>query len=138
MSRAPFAHVALFTGAGMGHLTPFLRLVTLLLHHNCQVTLITPLPTVSKAETELLSKFFSSFPRVNQLKFHLLPLDANATSKPSNDPFFLQVASICNSCNLLPLLLASLSPPFSAFVIDITLISPLLPIATPLASFPTC
>lgn len=119
-------HVALLPSAGMGHLTPFLRLASLLVHHNCQVTLITTHPTVSKAESDLISKFYSSFPQVNQLHFHLLPSSDPANS---NDPFFLRFDAIRNSSHLLPSLLDSVSPPLSAFIYDMTLISPLLPVA---------
>ncbi|XP_061371589.1 UDP-glycosyltransferase 708G1-like [Gastrolobium bilobum] len=131
MSLAPIVHVALLPSAGMGHLTPFLRLAALLVHHHCQVTLIIPHPTVSKVESELLSRFHSSFPQVNQVQFHLLPYDS-ATSNTSNDPSFLRFAAIRNSSHLLSLLLALVSPPLSAFVYDMTLISPVLPIANTL------
>ncbi|XP_061369708.1 UDP-glycosyltransferase 708G1-like [Gastrolobium bilobum] len=131
MSIAPIVHVALLPSAGMGHLTPFLRLAALLVHHHCQVTLIIPHPTVSKAESELLSRFHSSFPQVNQVQFHLLPSDSS-TSNTSTDPFFLRFAAIRSSCHLLSPLLASVSPPLSAFVYDMTLISPVLPIANTL------
>nr|QLF98865.1 2-hydroxyflavanone C-glycosyltransferase [Glycyrrhiza uralensis] len=121
----PVVHVALLPSAGMGHLSPFLRLASLLLHQHCHVTLITPQLTVSKAEEDLLSRFLSAFPQVNQLHFHLPPSDSTI----STDPFFLQFASIRSSSHLLTPLLSSLTPPLSSFIYDMTLISPLLPIA---------
>ncbi|OIW04722.1 hypothetical protein TanjilG_06714 [Lupinus angustifolius] len=127
MSEVPPIHVALLPSAGMGHLTPFLRLAAMLVHHNCHVTLITTHPTVSKSESDQISKFHSSFPQVNQLHFHLLPpSDASATKA---DPFFLRFEAIRSSSHLLPSLLSSVSPPLSSFVYDMTLISPLLPVA---------
>ncbi|XP_028761960.1 UDP-glycosyltransferase 13-like [Neltuma alba] len=119
-------HVALFPNAGMGHLTPFLRLAVLLVNRHCRVTLITPQPTVSMAESRLLSRFHSAFPQVSVLPFYLVPFDASTAN--SDDPFFLQFEAIRRSCHLLPSLLASVSPPLSAFVCDMTLISPVLPI----------
>ncbi|XP_054791977.1 UDP-glycosyltransferase 708G1-like isoform X2 [Prosopis cineraria] len=100
MSNAA-VHVALFPNAGMGHLTPFLRLAALLVDRHCRVTVISPQPTVSMAESKHLSRFHSAFP---------------------------QFEAIRRSCCLLPSLLASASPPLSAFVCDVTLISPVLPI----------
>ncbi|XP_057448147.1 UDP-glycosyltransferase 708G1-like [Lotus japonicus] len=130
MSPASVVHVALLPSAGMGHLTPFLRLAALLVRHHCHVTLITPQPTVSKAEQHLLTRFQSSFPDVNQVQFHVVPPDEDVPS--AADPFFLQFAAIRRSSHLLSPILASLSPPLSAFVYDMTLISPVLPIANTL------
>ncbi|CAK8536627.1 unnamed protein product [Lathyrus sativus] len=130
MSLVPVTHVALLPSSGMGHLIPFLRLAALLLQNQCHVTLITPQPTVTKAEELLLSQFHSSFPQVNKLEFHLLPSHDNdaVTTNTSTDPFYLQFASIRRSSHLLSPLLASLSPPLSAFIYDMTLVSPILPI----------
>ncbi|KAJ7953880.1 Glycosyltransferase [Quillaja saponaria] len=119
-------HVALFPSAGIGHLNPFLRFAALLVQRHCQVTLITPLPTVSLAESELISRFCSAFPQVNQIQFHLLPVD-DATVN-STDPFWLRFEAIRRSAHLLSPLLASLSPPLSAVVSDISLFSSLVPI----------
>ncbi|KAJ4822512.1 hypothetical protein Tsubulata_046912 [Turnera subulata] len=123
-------HVALLPSAGMGHLTPFLRLAASLLNHGCQVTLITTHPIVSKAETTLISTFLATFPQVKELQFHVQPLgpsDANST-----DPFFLQWEAIRRSIHLLSPLLSSLSPPPSALVADVSLISAVIPITTSL------
>jgi hypothetical protein len=123
-------HVAMFPSAGIGHLTPFLRLASLLLtHHHCKVTLITPLPTVSHAESQLLSHFHSSFPQLNLIPFHLPP------SPPpiSGDPFFFRVQTLRNSTHLLPPLISSLSPPLTVFISDIFLVTPLLSITQQLS-----
>ncbi|GAU21026.1 hypothetical protein TSUD_132380 [Trifolium subterraneum] len=123
-------HVAMFPSAGMGHLTPFLRLASLLLTHHCKVTLITPLPTISHAESQLLSNFHSSFPQLNLIPFHLPP----PPSPPiSGDPFFLRVQTLRNSTHLLPPLISSLSPPLSLFISDIFLLSPLISVTQKLS-----
>uniref|UniRef100_A0A2N9J2V5 Glycosyltransferase n=1 Tax=Fagus sylvatica TaxID=28930 RepID=A0A2N9J2V5_FAGSY len=114
-------HVALLPSAGMGHLTPFLRLATQLVHHHCHVTLITTHPTISLAESRLITRFLSAFPQVTQVQFHLLPLDL--TTANTTDPFFLRFETIRRSAHLLSPLLASLSPPLHALVYDVSLIS---------------
>ena len=122
----PHPHVALLPSAGMGHLTPFLRLATQLVHHHCNVTLITTHPIVSLSESKLITHFLTAFPQVNQVKFNLLPLDH--TTANSTDPFFLHFETIRRSAHLLFPLLASLSPPLHALVCDVTLISSVIPI----------
>ncbi|XP_054809974.1 UDP-glycosyltransferase 708G1-like [Prosopis cineraria] len=134
-------HVALLHSAGAGHLTPCLRLAALLVNRHCRVTLISPHPTVSMAESNLLSRFHSAFPQVSLLPFHLLPLDASTAN--SDDPFFLGFEAIRRSSHLLPSLLASVSPPISVFLCDVSLISPVLPITETLRIpfyilFPSC
>lgn len=128
-------HVAMFPSAGMGHLTPFLRLASLLLNNNCKVTLITPLPTVSLAESQLLDHFHSSFPQVNRVPFNLPP-PPQPSSSISVDPFFLRVQTLRDSTHLLPSLISSLSPPITVFISDILLLSPLNTITQKL-SLPT-
>ncbi|KAA0034456.1 UDP-glycosyltransferase 708D1-like protein [Cucumis melo var. makuwa] len=123
-------HVALFPSAGMGHLVPFLRLANILLRHNCKLTLITSHPPVSSAESHLISRFLSAFPQVNELKFHILPLDPSIAH--SDDPFFLQFEAIRRSVHVLNSPISALSPPLSAFVCDVTLISSGLLLATTL------
>ncbi|XP_027348668.1 UDP-glycosyltransferase 13-like [Abrus precatorius] len=124
-------HVGMMPSAGMGHLTPMLRLASLLLNHKCKVTIINPLPTVSQAEAQLLSRFRSTYPQVNQINLHLqLP---SPSLNSTNDPFFLRYEAICASTPLLTPFLSTLSPPLSAFVSDFFLISPLLSITQTLA-----
>ncbi|KAG2702460.1 hypothetical protein I3760_06G090700 [Carya illinoinensis] len=120
-------HIALLPSAGMGHLTPFLRLADLLVRRHCRVTLITTHPIVSLAESRLVSCFLSAFPQVTQLQFHLLPLDPS-TVKHSTDPFFIQYETIRRSAHLLSPLLATLSPPLHALVYDALLISSIIPV----------
>ncbi|CAL5212987.1 unnamed protein product [Lathyrus oleraceus] len=131
MSDESSVHVVMFPSAGMGHLTPFLRLASLLLNNHCKLTLITPLPTVSHAESQLLSHFHSSFPQLNLLPFHLPP----PPSPPpiSVDPFFHRVLTLRNSIHLIPPLISSLSPPISIFISDIFLVTPLLSITQKLS-----
>ncbi|GAU50186.1 hypothetical protein TSUD_131410 [Trifolium subterraneum] len=123
-------HVAMFPSAGMGHLTPFLRLATLFLNNNCKLTLIIPLPTVTHAESQLLTHFHSSFPQVNLIPFHLPP----PPSPPiSGDPIFVRVKTLRESTHLLPPLISSLSPPLTVFISDIFLVTPLLSITQKLS-----
>ncbi|CAK7338625.1 unnamed protein product [Dovyalis caffra] len=112
------AHVALLPSAGMGHLTPFLRIAALLSVQNVQVTFITPYPTVSLAESQALSSLFASFPQITRKQLHLLPLEKlNPTI--SDDPFYYHFV-IRQSSHLLSPLLSSLSPPLSAFITGMT------------------
>jgi hypothetical protein len=110
----------------MGHLTPFLRLAALLVHHHCRVTLVTTHPTVSLAESHFVSRFLSAFPEVSEVQFHLLPLDPSTVN--SADPFWLRFEAMRRSAHLLSPLLASLSPPLHALVFDVTLISSVIPV----------
>ncbi|KAK3026217.1 hypothetical protein RJ639_040502 [Escallonia herrerae] len=55
-------HVALLPSAGMGHLTPFLRLAAMLASRSCTVTLITIQPTISEAESTHITSFFATHP----------------------------------------------------------------------------
>ncbi|KAG6779340.1 hypothetical protein D5086_008726 [Populus alba] len=117
------AHVALLPSAGMGHLTPFLRLAASLTLQNVQVTFIIPHPTVSLSESQALSQLFASFPQIKHKQFHLLPLD-----NPSDDPFFEHFNLIKNSSHLLSPLLSTLNPPLSVFITDMSLASTVIPI----------
>ncbi|KAL9324319.1 hypothetical protein ACSQ67_009176 [Phaseolus vulgaris] len=116
-------HVALLPSAGMGHLNPCLRLAAVFLRHGCKVTLITPRPTVSIAESNIISRFCSFFPhQVTQIDFNLIPLDPT-TVAPNIDPFYLQFQTIRHSIHLLYPILSSLTTPLSAFIYNVALIS---------------
>ncbi|GMN32706.1 hypothetical protein TIFTF001_049801 [Ficus carica] len=119
-------HVALLPSAGMGHLTPFLRLAALLTAHDVQVTFITPHPTVSLSESQSLTHLFSSFPQITRKQLRLLPFDD--LSANSEDPFYYHFEVIRRSSHLLSPLLTSLSPPLSALVTDMSLASTVIPI----------
>lgn len=119
-------HVALLPSAGMGHLTPFLRLAALLTAHDVQVTFITPHPTVSLSESHSLTHLFSSFPQITRKHLHLLPFDD--LSADSEDPFYYHFEVIRRSSHLLSPLLTSFSPPLSALVTDMSLASAVIPI----------
>ncbi|KAK1297150.1 UDP-glycosyltransferase 72E1 [Acorus calamus] len=122
------AYVALLPSAGMGHLTPFLRLASSLVSLGCRVTLLRPLPIVSSAESLQFSDFLSSHPSVHCLDLHLLPFQPS--SADSTDPFFLQFESISRSAPLLlPQLLLPLEPKPSALVTDIFLASSVAPVS---------
>ncbi|KOM54608.1 hypothetical protein LR48_Vigan10g050000 [Vigna angularis] len=121
-------HVAFLTSTGMGHLNPCLRLASVFLRHGCKLTLIIPKPTVTLAESNLISRLCSSFPhQVTQIDFNLTPLDPT-TVNTTNDPFFHQYETIRRSVHLLSPILSSLSPSLSAFIVDVFLISPIPPI----------
>lgn len=125
-------HVAFLPSAGMGHLNPCLRLATLFLRHGCKVTLITPKPTVSTAESNLISRFCSSFPhQVTQIDLNLITLDPATVN--TDDPFFIQFDTIRRSVHLLSPIFSSLSTPLTAFIYDVSFISPLLPITDKLS-----
>ncbi|XP_027359107.1 UDP-glycosyltransferase 708D1-like [Abrus precatorius] len=124
----PIVHLAFLTSAGMGHLNPCLRIAALFLKHGCRVTLITPKPTVSHAESNLISRFCSSFPnQVTQIDLNLIPLD-DPNNVNTNDPFWLQYETIRRSVHLVVPILSSLTPTLLAFIFDVSLISPLVPI----------
>ncbi|KAF4376745.1 UDP-glycosyltransferase 708G1 [Cannabis sativa] len=126
-------HIALLPSAGMGHLTPFIRLIPLLTSHNVKITVITPHPTLSISESESLSELFTSFPQVTRKQLHLPlpPLDDEPSSK-SQDPFYNRFEVIRRSSHLLLPLLSSLSPPLSALITDMSLASTVIPITNSL------
>ncbi|KAJ4711435.1 Glycosyltransferase [Melia azedarach] len=78
------------------------------------------------AESENISLFLSAFPQVTEKQFHLLPFDP--ASANSTDPFFLQWEAIRRSAHLLAPILSLTSPPLSALITDVSLISSVLPV----------
>ncbi|GMP30671.1 hypothetical protein CsSME_00005231 [Camellia sinensis var. sinensis] len=129
--RSAAPHVALLPGSGMGHLTPFLRFAVSLTSRNIRVTIITPHSTVSLAESQTLSHFFSTFPSITQKQLRLLPV--NEASVTLEDPFYAQSEAIRHSSHLLPPLLSLLSPPLSALVTDMGLASTVIPVTQALS-----
>lgn len=126
-NQKPAPHVALLPSSGMGHLTPFLRFAVSLAQHGVQITLITTHPTISLAESQTLSHFFSTFPHITPKQLNLLPLN-NATCDNSEDPFYVKYEAIRLSSHLLKPLLSSLSPPLSTLVTDMSLASTVIPV----------
>ncbi|KAG0450902.1 hypothetical protein HPP92_026691 [Vanilla planifolia] len=113
--------ILLFPSAGMGHLVPFARLATALSARGIDITLLAARPTVSAAESRLLSSLPSSILQ----DFPLPPLDPSLFP-PFTDPFFLRTESIRRSVPLLAPMLSS----FSALVVDIFAASTFLPVAS--------
>ncbi|KAK4393158.1 UDP-glycosyltransferase 13 [Sesamum angolense] len=124
-------HLALFPCAGMGHLMPFLRLAAMLASRGCIVTFITVQPTVSAAESDHLSSFFSTHPHIKRLDFQLLPYKKSKFL--NDDPFFIQFEAIGNSVHLLHPLLSCLSPSLSAIVADLPVASRVSQLASDLS-----
>ncbi|KDP27198.1 hypothetical protein JCGZ_19897 [Jatropha curcas] len=125
-SDQKLGHIALLPSSGMGHLTPFFRLAALLSSNNVKITFITPNSTVSMAESQTLTHFFASLPHINQKQFHLLPLEK--TPNNTKDPFYCHMDCIRQSAHFLSPTLASLSPPLSAVITDMSLAAAFIPI----------
>lgn len=123
--RRQTPHIVLVPSAGIGHLTPFLRLAVQLSTRDCRVSLLTTNPTVSAAEARHVDAFFAAFPDVRPFHLHLPLLDPSELD--CADPFFRRFESIRRSAHLLPHVLADASPPVSAAIIDISVASSYLP-----------
>ncbi|WRX22345.1 UDP-glucuronosyl/UDP-glucosyltransferase - like 10, partial [Theobroma cacao] len=128
-------HIALFPSAGMGHLTPFLRLASMLLSHNCMVTLITTKSTVSVAESTYISFFLSTHPEIKHIEFQVPPMQPSNTT--TDDPFFIQFKATNRSAHLIHPLISSLSPPLSAIFSDLVVASGVSKVAVDLGPLGT-
>ncbi|XP_020589941.1 UDP-glucose:2-hydroxyflavanone C-glucosyltransferase-like [Phalaenopsis equestris] len=115
--------VLLIPSSGMGHFVPFVRLATALSDRRISISLLAFRPTVSNAESILLSSLPSSL----LLDFPLKPLDPSLF--PSADPFFRQMEAIRRSAHLLPSLISTYSPAFSSLIVDVAIASSFLPLA---------
>ncbi|XP_021770879.1 UDP-glycosyltransferase 708C2-like [Chenopodium quinoa] len=112
------AQVAVCPSAGIGHLTPFLRLASMLTSNSCSVTLIIIRPTLSFAEANQINTFLSTHPHITASEFHILPCEPSSNSN-IQDPFLLQYDAVSRSAHLLVHHLATLSPPPSAVFSDL-------------------
>ncbi|GMH05100.1 hypothetical protein Nepgr_006940 [Nepenthes gracilis] len=110
-------HVAICPSSGMGHLMPFLRLASMVASCDYKVTFIAMRPTVSAAESNQISGFFSTHPHIDSLDFHVLPSDTSTAT--TDDPFYLHFQAISRSAHLLGHQLTTLSPPLSAVFSDL-------------------
>ncbi|KAL9224975.1 hypothetical protein vseg_000949 [Gypsophila vaccaria] len=122
-----YTHIAVCPSAGIGHLTPFLRLASMLSQtRSSKVTLIIILPVLSAAETTQISSFLSTHPHISSSHFHALPPLPDSSI---SDPFFLRYDTVSRSSHLLADHLSSLHPPplavFSDLMLASGLISPL-------------
>ncbi|KAL4653249.1 hypothetical protein ACB092_01G288900 [Castanea dentata] len=90
----------------MGHLTPFLRIASMLLSNNCSVTLFAAHPTVSATESTYTFLFLSTHPQLKHINRHV---------------------------HLLYPFLSSASPSFSAIFSDFSLPSSITQVAADLA-----
>ncbi|KAB2610339.1 anthocyanidin 3-O-glucosyltransferase 2-like [Pyrus ussuriensis x Pyrus communis] len=124
----PPPHVALLPSAGMGHLTPFLRVAAMLSSRNCTVTLVTARPSVSAAESDHISFFLSQHPQVNHIEFQVI----SSTNPTTDDPFFLQFEATNRSVHLLCPSLAASSLAVSAIFSDFAVASSIAPVAVDL------
>ncbi|KAL0904089.1 hypothetical protein M5K25_026161 [Dendrobium thyrsiflorum] len=118
------SQVLLFPSSGMAHLVPFVRLANALSDRGISISLLTVRPTITAAESSLLSSLPSSL----LIDFPLAPLDPSLFPE-SSDPVTLRWEAIRRSAHLLPSLISTLSPPVSSLIIDITIASAFLPVA---------
>nr|UZT75296.1 2-hydroxyflavanone C-glucosyltransferase [Angelica decursiva] len=118
-------HIALFPTAGMGHLTPFLRVAAMLASYNVTVTVITAQPTLSAAESDTIASFFAIHPQIKRLDFHIVPYN----SPTPDDPFFIHWEATNRSLHLLHPLISTSSPPLTAIFSDFGLATNMIPIA---------
>ncbi|KAL2898678.1 hypothetical protein RDABS01_040460 [Bienertia sinuspersici] len=123
-------HIAVCPSAGIGHLTPFLRLASMLspppsTDNSCNITLTLTLiiirPTLSSAEENQINTFLSTHPHINSSHFHILPVDNNSSKK--QDPFVVHYDAVFRSSYLLANHLSTLSPQPSVVFSDLMLAS---------------
>uniref|UniRef100_A0A2P2IW33 Glycosyltransferase n=1 Tax=Rhizophora mucronata TaxID=61149 RepID=A0A2P2IW33_RHIMU len=118
-SQKPHLHVAVAPNAGMGHLTPFLQLASMLLSRGLMVTLVTAESTVSLAESNYLAHFLKTHQEIKHVEFEVISF--HSSNSTIDDVFFLQYDNISRSTHLLKPLLSSSSPPLSAIYCDLSL-----------------
>lgn len=111
------AHLV-FLPSGIGSLTPFLRLASMVASRNCRVTFINIQPQSPRPE---FTSFFADHPRIE-----LLDVEVNSdtpSNSTSTDPFITRFQNInCSLHQLTPFLSSSqVSAIFSDFVIAATL-----------------
>ncbi|XP_019262385.1 PREDICTED: UDP-glycosyltransferase 13-like [Nicotiana attenuata] len=83
---------------------------------------------ISTTESSIISNFFSNYPEIKQLDFHILPL--NTSTSNISDPFIRQIDAISNSLHQLGPLIYSLNEPVSAIVSDFIIASSLSQVST--------
>ncbi|KAL0922639.1 hypothetical protein M5K25_006641 [Dendrobium thyrsiflorum] len=115
--------VLLIPSAGMGHLVPFVRLAAALSARRIAVSLLAAHPTISEAESRLIS----SLPPSLIIEFPIAPLDPSLFP-PSSDPFLLRMEALRRSAHLLPPLISA-SAPVSSLIVDISIASNFLQVA---------
>ncbi|XP_020678990.1 UDP-glycosyltransferase 708A6-like [Dendrobium catenatum] len=118
------SQVLLIPSSGMGHLNPIVRLAKALSDRGISISLLTVRPTITAAESSLLSSLPSSL----LIDFPLAPFDPSLFPE-SSDPVTLRWEAIRRSAHLLPSLISTISPPVSSLIIDITIASTFLPVA---------
>ncbi|KAI0488126.1 hypothetical protein KFK09_027953 [Dendrobium nobile] len=118
------SQVLLIPSSGMGHLNPFVRLANALSDRGIAIYLLTVRPTITAAESSLLSSLPSSL----LIDFPLAPFDPSLFPEVS-DPVTLRWEAIRRSAHLLPSLISTITPPVSSLIIDITIASTFLPVA---------
>ncbi|KAM4132514.1 hypothetical protein ACJW30_01G256200, partial [Castanea mollissima] len=117
----------------MGHLTPFLRIASMLLSNNCMVIYSQPIQQCLLQNPLTLP---CSFPPIHNLSissinYQITP--SHHSNSTTDDPFFLQFAAISRHVHLLYPFLSSASPSFSAIFSDFSLPSSITQVAADLA-----
>ncbi|KAK9742558.1 hypothetical protein RND81_03G181900 [Saponaria officinalis] len=118
-------HIAVCPSAGIGHLTPFLRIASMISQTTTsKVTLIIILPVLSSAETTHINSFLSTHPHISPSYFHT---PSSTPPDPTiSDPFFVRYDTVSRSSHLLADHLSSLNPAPRAVFSDLMLASGLI------------